>query len=307
MANEEFNRNEYVTRDSLPHRRRSRNSGILLTGALIGLLIAGLYYLAGIYGFPVDSLLQEYGFSAIGGRFATFDHDSGTDQKKNTKGTYSRDYRTADRLRSAHLSSDKNEAASQDRPLRVSPPPLRIEVYPPGARSSPGSPGSVQLPDTHIALHDPPSSSGTSENDSDIQADKEIWEATANRLGDVVEQLDQQQNQIIAARDGIDELAARMDQARLPFQVAKRDGPLQVGPVRLKLTGTNAKQQTYSMRVFLDDHWVELKDRVSEEEVRFAVHGVANGLSLVVSQVYKGRVEGYLSLPKTRTVGARSR
>lgn len=304
MGNEEFDRNEYLAHNTPRPPRPSRAIGTILTIGLLGLLLVGLYLVVETYGFPGNSLLQAYGLPAInfGGKKSD-QNEQTVKQRHPTTATLRRRHKTH-----VHSSEDadggKGNTISRGRVLPVSPPPLRVEVYPPRALSTADS---VSLPNAYVSLSNPSKRPGASTSARNDRAAGQIWEATANRLGDVVGQLNQQQEQIDAARQGINQLAARMDQRQVHFEVTKRATPTQIGRIKLKLESTNAKQQRYSMRVFLDDHWVELKDRASEEEVRFASDGVEEGFSLIVSQVYKGHVEGYLSFSRARSSGARNR
>jgi hypothetical protein len=144
----------------------------------------------------------------------------------------------------------------------------------------------------------PNSAGGAGTTPADAPANGEIWQATADRLGDAVAELNTQRKEIAAARQGINQISARMERSRLTFSIRKKAGPTQVGPVQLELRNTDSKAQKYTMRLLVDDRWIELKDRASQEQIQFQLSGISDFVWLVVSEVRDDRVQGFLSVPK---------
>lgn len=142
------------------------------------------------------------------------------------------------------------------------------------------------------------SSGGAGATSANAPTDGQIWEATADRLGDAVAELNTQRKEIAAARQRITQMSDGLERSRLSFSLRKKARPTQIGPVRLQLRDTDRKAQRYTMRLFVDDRWIELKDRASQEQIRLRVPGIRSVVWLVVSDVRDGRVEGFLSLPK---------
>jgi hypothetical protein len=186
------------------------------------------------------------------------------------------------------------------------------QLAPPKATNSAPVAGSLHiqvLPSRSVTIRSMPSgrppevsslnsSGGAGTTPADTSADSEVWQATADRLGDAVAELNTQRKEIAAARQGINQISARMERSRLSFTIQKKSRPTQVGPVQLELRNTDTKAQKYTVRLLVDDRWIELKDRASQEQIQFQLSGVNDFVWLVVSKVRDNRVEGFLSLPK---------
>jgi DNA anti-recombination protein RmuC len=89
------------------------------------------------------------------------------------------------------------------------------------------------------------------------------------------------------------------------FQLARTKQPQKVGEISLKLKKTDIKRNKYTMEVFADDKRVEKKDKTSNEPVQFYVAGARQPYEIVVYQVDKDRIVGYLSTPKVVMTQAR--
>jgi len=134
---------------------------------------------------------------------------------------------------------------------------------------------------------------------TDPAASRQQWEATANRLGNVVGELDFQRDVIERDRARLDELAGRFAQDSQPFTLEKGSTRQQVGPVWLRLEGTDPKNQRYTMRLSVDDQTVELKDRALHEAIQFYASNAKLSFELVVSRISRDGVAGRLVLPQT--------
>jgi hypothetical protein len=126
------------------------------------------------------------------------------------------------------------------------------------------------------------------------------WEATADRLGIVVGELDSQRDAIQHERTRLDELAGRLAQnnQNQPFTLEKGSERQPVGPVYLRLQSTDPRNQRYSVRLWVDDQTVELKDRALHEAIQFNASGGKLSFELIVSQIGKDSVVGWLVLPE---------
>jgi hypothetical protein len=129
-------------------------------------------------------------------------------------------------------------------------------------------------------------------------AGQQEWEATADRLGNVVGELDSQRDAIERDQARLDELAGQFARNSQPFTLEKGSDPQQVGPVSLQLHGTDPKNQRYSMRLSLDDQTVELKDRALHEAIQFYAADGKLSFELVVSQIGRDSVAGRLVIPQ---------
>ena len=60
------------------------------------------------------------------------------------------------------------------------------------------------------------------------------------------------------------------------------------------------RDRRYTVDVVADDRTVEKKDRTVNEPLQFYVSGARQPYELVVNQVSKDRISGYLATPKVR-------
>jgi chromosome segregation ATPase len=83
------------------------------------------------------------------------------------------------------------------------------------------------------------------------------------------------------------------------FTLSKKAGPQRVGDIQVALKKADVKRNRYTMEVVADDKRVEKKDRGMNEPVQFYVASKARQpYEIVVNQVSKDTVVGYLSTPK---------
>jgi hypothetical protein len=130
------------------------------------------------------------------------------------------------------------------------------------------------------------------------QASNQQWMATADRLGNVVGELDSQRDAIEQDRQRLDQLAERLAKNSQPFTLARSSDRQRVGPVWLRLQSTDPRNQRYTMRVSLEDKTLELKDRALHEAIQFYAAGGKLTFELVVSQISRDGVSGRIVLPE---------
>jgi len=82
------------------------------------------------------------------------------------------------------------------------------------------------------------------------------------------------------------------------FELVKKGEQKTLGNVVVELRGTNAKRNHFTVALYADDLRLEKKNRSVNEPIYFYVRGYRAPLELVVNQVGKERVVGYLSVPK---------
>jgi hypothetical protein len=88
------------------------------------------------------------------------------------------------------------------------------------------------------------------------------------------------------------------DRNYFEFQLTKTKQPQKVGDIALKLKKTDAKRNKYTMEVLADDKTIEKKDKTANEPVQFYMAGSRQPLEIVVYEVNKDKIVGYLSTPK---------
>jgi hypothetical protein len=74
--------------------------------------------------------------------------------------------------------------------------------------------------------------------------------------------------------------------------------PYKIGGILVAVKRTDAKRNKYTLEVIADDRRVEKKDKYINEPVQFYVAGARLPYELVVNEVHKDRVVGYLATPK---------
>ena len=139
----------------------------------------------------------------------------------------------------------------------------------------------------------------------ETSSNQEAWRATSNRLADVAGELASQQKdlgaqrgQIIQNQAELNRFLTQTEHTSLTFELTRGSRPQQVGPVRLALRNSSDKSQRYTMCVYIQASCIETKDRVLFEVVQLAVSRDTAPLELIVTNVLKNGVAGYLEVPK---------
>lgn len=81
------------------------------------------------------------------------------------------------------------------------------------------------------------------------------------------------------------------------FNLRRTRSPQRVGPVSVKLTGTDRKRNRYSIELWADDKRIVKNRKTLLEPVQFYVAGSRIPYELVVNKIDSGVIEGYLSTP----------
>ena len=84
----------------------------------------------------------------------------------------------------------------------------------------------------------------------------------------------------------------------LEFDVRKTNQPQRVGTVSIVLRRADPKRNRYTLDVLADDKRVEKRDRSINEPVQFYVSRAHQPYEIVVNEVQRDRVVGYLAVPK---------
>jgi chromosome segregation ATPase len=85
------------------------------------------------------------------------------------------------------------------------------------------------------------------------------------------------------------------------FKLGKTKAPQRVGDITLKLKNTDPKKNKYTVEVMADDKLTEKKDKNVNEPVQFYTSKARQPYEMVVNQVAKDLIVGYLSTPKVET------
>lgn len=216
-----------------------------------------------------------------------------------------------------------NQLERRRRPSAPEPAPAAPKQEPDKASSRPSPPPAqtnyrfYPAPEPRPATSSPPQSSSEGSQvsqqqhkeleslRSDVTSTREEWQATTDRLGNVVGELSTQRDEITRHGETLEQLQAHFQHNSVPFTLRKGADAKRVGPVSLQLENTDRKTQRYTLRLLLDDKVVEVKDRALNEAIQFYGSGGKVLLELVVSQIGKDAVSGRLALPQPTASGSR--
>ncbi len=130
------------------------------------------------------------------------------------------------------------------------------------------------------------------------------------RVTGVRTDLDSTQNDLKMARSELGTLIARnhedVEQLRrlgereyIEFTIDAKNKPQKVGSFVVELRGTNLNKKRYSVSLIVDDVHIDKKNLPVNEPVFFHQGTDRRPLEMVVNQVAKDKVTGYISIPKT--------
>ncbi len=103
---------------------------------------------------------------------------------------------------------------------------------------------------------------------------------------------------IARTHDELIALARRTDRDYFEFNLAKRKARQKIGTIVIELDKTDQKKNLYNINLYFDDKRTPRKDRAINEPLYFYVHGASSALELVVNNVGRNSVSGYVSAPK---------
>jgi chromosome segregation ATPase len=95
-------------------------------------------------------------------------------------------------------------------------------------------------------------------------------------------------------------LKALGDRNYFEFNLAKGKKPQKVGDIAVLLKKADQKKNRYTIDVIADDKKVEKKDKNINEPVQFYVSKARQPYELVVNEVRKDQIVGYLATPKAQ-------
>jgi cell division protein FtsB len=133
----------------------------------------------------------------------------------------------------------------------------------------------------------------------DIEATKNDLEVTKSKMASAMGDMNVMSGLIARNRDDLEELKRRGDRNYYEFTVQKSKTPQRVGPVQVTLNKTDPRKSKYTVTLVADDKTIEKKDKTSGEPVQFYVaHTRGTPFEMVVFDVGKNQITGYLSTPK---------
>jgi len=278
MAGIEFDRQVFT---SAPEAQRTQEPKAM--GAVLLVLALGL---AGFVGYKIfTQASQDHAIAAANAQVATLQSQLADSQKR------------LEELEK-HRKAAKPEAAA---PVVQAPAAEK--------KSAPAKPvyriaaGSALPPQPKPVVYTAPSAAPSVANQntaaiqSEVNANHEAWQATTDRLADVVGVVGQQQSELTETREAVNQLLSQSRRQALPFELLRGSNRMPVGPVTLQLKSVDLKAQRYSVCVYFEDRCIELKDRVLNEVVVFVVTKNGSPLELVATKIVRDQIVGYLEVP----------
>jgi cell division septum initiation protein DivIVA len=131
-------------------------------------------------------------------------------------------------------------------------------------------------------------------------ANHEAWQATTDRLADVVGVVGSQQGEISQTREDLNRLLAKTGRSALPFELRRKASRELIGPVSMVLKNVDIKNKKYSLCIYVADQCIELKDRAVNEVVAFVISKNSPPLTLVATKVLRDQIVGYLEVPSAK-------
>ena len=132
-----------------------------------------------------------------------------------------------------------------------------------------------------------------------LNSTKEQVDSTRSDLQRVVGDLGVQSDLIARNHGEIDELRELGDRDYYEFDLSKGKEPERIGNnMAIGLRKTDMKKQRYTINLVSDDRTIEKKDKTANEPVQFYQAGFRQPSEIVVNQIFKNRIVGYISVPK---------
>ena len=281
MAGIEFDRQVFT---SAPEAQRTQAPKAM--GAVLLVLALGL---AGFVGYKIfTQASQEHAIAAANAQVQTLQSQLADSQKR------------LEELQKHH------KAVKPEPPAPVVQAPVVEKKAAPAKPAYRIAAGSALPPQPKAVVYTAPSATPSVANpntaaiQSEVNANHEAWQATTDRLADVVGVVGQQQSELTETREAVNQLLSQSRRQALPFELLRGSNRMPVGPVTLQLKSVDLKGQRYSVCVYFEDRCIELKDRVLNEVVVFVVSKNGSPLELVATKIVRDQIVGYLEVPSDK-------
>jgi DNA repair exonuclease SbcCD ATPase subunit len=139
---------------------------------------------------------------------------------------------------------------------------------------------------------------------TDVATTKSDLETTKSQLQRVVGDAGVMSGLIATNHDQLEELKHKGDRTYLEFTLQKGAKPTLISTIKLQLKKVDDKHSRYTLGVSADDRDIEKKDKNLDEPVQFYTGKDPVLFELVVNDIEKNKVSGYLSIPKNAPQGA---
>lgn len=133
----------------------------------------------------------------------------------------------------------------------------------------------------------------------DVAASRAAIEEAQAKLNRAIGDLGEQSGLIARNADELASLKRAGMRDYFEFDLKKAKAPSAVGPVAIRLKDADVKRHKFNLLLVVDDLEIEKKDKTLLEPVQFYRKGSRQLQEIVVYNVAKDRIVGYLSTPKS--------
>lgn len=137
---------------------------------------------------------------------------------------------------------------------------------------------------------------------SDVASTKSELDKTISDLRSVRGDMGVQSGLIATNSKELAALRAIGERDYFEFNLAKTKGPQRIGDIAVQLKKMDNRRNRYTIELIANDKRVEKKDRTVNEPVQFYMAKARLPYELVVNEVRKDSIVGYLAAPKVREV-----
>lgn len=141
----------------------------------------------------------------------------------------------------------------------------------------------------------------------DVTATRTDLEETKAKLQHAIGDLNKESELIATTHDELEVLKHRGDRNYYEFTLIKGKDTSHVATVGLQLKSTDPKKGQFTIYVLADDKKIERKDKSINEPLQFYTGKDHNLFEVVVNNVEKNKVSGYLATPKSVVTGLQER
>jgi hypothetical protein len=280
MAGVDFDRGAFIPSVERSPRPQAR----VLGGLILAIAFTALAFL----GYKVLSDSQQRAITGAN------DHTLDAIQQQLTKMEKRLDQLERRRKSSAPEPDAAPDAAAKKEPAKEPPSKKAEYTIAPEIRTK-------TQPSSTLAARQPlPAPPATQPTNNATASDREAWQATTDRLADVVGVVGSQESEISQTREQLNALLAQTRRNAVQFELRRGSSRQTVGPVSMVFKGTDPRSQRYSVCVYMEDKCVELKDRTVNEVVVFLPSRHSAPLELVATKVLRDRIVGYLEVPSEK-------
>jgi len=135
---------------------------------------------------------------------------------------------------------------------------------------------------------------------TDVQNTKSQLEQTIANLKRATGELDEHASLIATNKDELKALRELGERNYFEFTLTKSKKPTRVGDVMVELKKADPKHNRFTLAITANDQTAEKKDRTVNEPIQFYSGKARQPDEIVVNQVQKDKVIGYLATPKVQ-------